>query len=428
MSQKSADHLDEILDNRHIDPGSLAPLRDVADQIGLLREVPPQSPDKVAAGRQAFLAQAAQFRRHKEARAVSRAAKEDRARWPRWLSGLFAQGRKKKASPVLAKAFLGIMILLLLVGGLAVTATTADAALPGSALYPIDLALENARLALTADPQARAELTLALAEERLEEITTLSVAGRVPPETVLVRLETHLQQSLDSAAQLPDAKMAGVLQTLKHSVEAQKQATAQAMLNAPEQAQEALNLATDVLALAHRWAELGLTDPSAFREAKERSLRPTQVPAPTMPALPPTALPTPAPTLPALPPTEGSVPVPTPTLVPAPTQPAPPPTALPTSVPTPTLVPAPTRPAPPPTAPPTSVPTPTSVPPPSPTNLPSQTPLPTPTEAPSQTPRSTPTELPPQTPLPSPTGVSPPTPTPDPNHSATTTTNPTING
>ena len=71
-------------------------------------------------------------------------------------------------------ALAALLVVMLLA---AATATTADAAAPGDALYPLDQVLEQARLLVTPQPEARAALRLDYAGERLEEARALAEEG-----------------------------------------------------------------------------------------------------------------------------------------------------------------------------------------------------------------------------------------------------------
>ena len=80
--------------------------------------------------------------------------------------------------PAARLAFAGALAVALLVGGLT-SAAASDNSLPGDALYPIKLGVEQAQLAITFDPVARARLHAQFAEVRLREAQRLVAAGRV---------------------------------------------------------------------------------------------------------------------------------------------------------------------------------------------------------------------------------------------------------
>jgi hypothetical protein len=100
------------------------------------------------------------------------AAAADRRRARRWnpLGSL--------PRPAARLAFAGALAVAVLVGGLTSAAASGNS-LPGDALYPIKLGVEQTQLALTFDPVARARLHAQFAEVRLREAQRLVAAGRV---------------------------------------------------------------------------------------------------------------------------------------------------------------------------------------------------------------------------------------------------------
>ena len=92
------------------------------------------------------------------------------------------------------------LLALVLVVGLTFGASQAAAdSLPGEPLYGLKLAAEEARLALTTDPEAQAALNLALAEERLDEIAALLEQGQAVDEVTAERVERQLHAALEAA-------------------------------------------------------------------------------------------------------------------------------------------------------------------------------------------------------------------------------------
>jgi hypothetical protein len=79
-----------------------------------------------------------------------------------------------------AYAYLAITLLLLvaLFSAGAITVQAAGSALPGDALYPLKLDVEQARIAITANPARQAELHLDFAQNRLEELAALAALGQ----------------------------------------------------------------------------------------------------------------------------------------------------------------------------------------------------------------------------------------------------------
>ena len=106
-----------------------------------------------------------------------------------------------KMSTVVVTMTLLVALLVGSVGG--VTAMTSDL-LPDSPLYGVKLFAEEATLIFTPDPERRAEQHLAMAQARLREIQQMAVAGEVPDDGTLARLEQHFELALRYAEEMDD--------------------------------------------------------------------------------------------------------------------------------------------------------------------------------------------------------------------------------
>ncbi|MGH2352525.1 MAG: DUF5667 domain-containing protein, partial [Chloroflexota bacterium] len=94
--------------------------------------------------------------------------------------------------------------LLLLGGGGAVVASAG--ALPGEPLYPVKLAVEDARVVVVraaAAPEARVELQTELARRRLEEVQAIVEQGRPVPPAAVEAAARHVAAAEEVAAQAP---------------------------------------------------------------------------------------------------------------------------------------------------------------------------------------------------------------------------------
>jgi len=92
--------------------------------------------------------------------------------------------------PRWAVAIVAVLAVVLAGGG---TVLAADSSMPGSPLYPVKLATENVRLALSSSEVARAELSAALANRRIAEIAYAIRKGNLKQvERVTERLNKHL--------------------------------------------------------------------------------------------------------------------------------------------------------------------------------------------------------------------------------------------
>ncbi|MFQ6058528.1 MAG: DUF5667 domain-containing protein [Anaerolineae bacterium] len=139
----------------------LAPLlRTAAFSLQALAYVEPPSEAALAAGRRRLLRQVARQWATPEP-------------WWRRLPSLSLP----RLAPARGLATLALVILLFVAlgGGAAVAAVNS---LPGDPLYPVKLATERARLALTLDPGARTALQAQFAQERREEAWTVVALGR----------------------------------------------------------------------------------------------------------------------------------------------------------------------------------------------------------------------------------------------------------
>ena len=100
--------------------------------------------------------------------------------------------------------FVGVMLAIIvgtatLGGGVAWAASDS---LPGDLLYPVKIAVEDARLTFTAAPQDQIDLVLGFVEERVEEIQGLLEIEHPVPDEAIARMEQHIEQALAYAAQI----------------------------------------------------------------------------------------------------------------------------------------------------------------------------------------------------------------------------------
>jgi hypothetical protein len=94
-----------------------------------------------------------------------------------------------------------VLALVLSVGG--GVARAAEGSLPGSPLYPLKLAAEDARTLLTLDPSARTRLYLHFADRRTDEMLRLAVEQRRANEAVVTRMSRQLLGAVDAAQIAP---------------------------------------------------------------------------------------------------------------------------------------------------------------------------------------------------------------------------------
>jgi AraC-like DNA-binding protein len=232
----------------------LRPLLETAQATRRYYETVPEAPGGLAAGKERLLAMAAQQR----ARTVS-ATSVTRTTIPRRLGQRMRLILATRLVAVLLAVIAGSAVL----GGGAVWA--AEGSLPGDLLYPVKLAAEDVRLALTSAPADQVDLALRFVERRAEEVRTLAEAGRQVPDETTARMVRHIERALTQAAWASDEEMTSLLTRIAERTRAQAQALEQVQATAPQQARPGLARAVIVCQRGAEAAEDGLNDPQAFR-------------------------------------------------------------------------------------------------------------------------------------------------------------------
>lgn len=157
----------------------------------------------------------------------------------------------------LARALVVLVVASGLVTG---TALAADPSQPGDALYPVDLAVEQAQLRITTRTQARAQLQVKLADERAEELLALVEDGETPDEESVNRLQNQLHLALTTATQLQQQQRTRLLTQLHDRADQQ----------ADEFEASGLKLEAQMMVRTREMAALGIEDPPGL-EARLRS-------------------------------------------------------------------------------------------------------------------------------------------------------------
>lgn len=151
------------------------------------------------------------------------------------------------------------ILVLSLVGGGGAVAYAADGSTPGDALYPLDTAIEDLRMAITTDPAARAELGLQIAQERLHEANQL-VDEEAPGELISVALDGYGKAISEAALALAAAgdgsTRAEALQALLQQTQELRQVVLRRVReHLPEAAQEAVDRAQEASEQAEQQLE-----------------------------------------------------------------------------------------------------------------------------------------------------------------------------
>jgi uncharacterized membrane protein YgcG len=221
---------------------------EVLTQLEPLRFTPARSEAAARSGLQDFLNEAARLRLPVSARPQRRLIG--------WMSQLRLRFKSnQERSPMFALAIKLVLVLAVMLGGAGVTAAAAQSSLPNEALYPLKLFIEEVQWGSAPSPEAQIDVQLDHAQQRVREMTQLAEQGAAIPADVPVRLQTQLQATLQIAAQLDDQSMQAALDRIQLRMQDHLREMDQLHLN------EAAGILTQVRAMA----QLGQSDPQAFR-------------------------------------------------------------------------------------------------------------------------------------------------------------------
>jgi len=243
--------ISRYLAGSHDPQDELDPYFATLETLEPLRDIPPRDQEKAATGRRAFLQQARQM-----LKPVSIAPKHRLNGWTNWF--------RKERSPMLTLARI-VLALVVTLGGAGATTYAAQASLPSDTLYPVKLLTEDLRLSLTTNHQAEIDLLLELTARRIAEIAALAEEGLPTPTRVTNRLQEHLHQAINHAAQLDNGALMQTMQQIRTMTQSQIQLMEQVRQHAPVAAGEGLELAQQNMVQMRTIAEGALTDPTSFR-------------------------------------------------------------------------------------------------------------------------------------------------------------------
>jgi hypothetical protein len=227
----------------------------VIELLESFREIPPRNPRTAEQGKARFLAQAKLMQE-----AVSPNAFQ---RLNIWITETFLRYRKER-SPMLVSISSIILALAVVLGGGGITAFAAQGSLPNDVLYPIKLYLEDGRYGLTDDPVTQIELQTKFANNRIDEITDLTLQGDVVPNRVFTRLRFNLKTMLQIAAGLDEETTNPALLQIQQNLRTQEQLMEQ--LGQPEELDPTMEQLRTMLHEQHRIIQDGLEEPFQFQQ------------------------------------------------------------------------------------------------------------------------------------------------------------------
>lgn len=165
-------------------------------------------------------------------------------RAPRAHLPVFGSPRRVFDSP--CRAFAGAGAAMVVFLGLSTyTVASASAAVPGEWRYGVKLQTERVRLALAFSEDAKQDVRLDIAEERVDEIQELTVRGKIIGPGVIDRLKEQTQPLAENIATLDPGELARVNAIAEKSKTVLEEATAQVAPSAQLAFEEAKQIVED---------------------------------------------------------------------------------------------------------------------------------------------------------------------------------------
>lgn len=210
-------------------------------KLDLLQEVPPRKRSDVTRGKALFLNQAVKL----ASQPVSGAQKMRRKKWLAKIPNALNTGKERL--PVMGTITAIVLALALLLGGTGGTVYASQSSLPGELLYPVKTLSEDVRNEITIDPQASIDLNLDLADRRVAEMVALDEEGEPLLESVVLRLQQHLNNALLQSSNLDGEAFETALLELQSRLETQEQSMLQINMNEEPQGDVLRTMTQDMI-------------------------------------------------------------------------------------------------------------------------------------------------------------------------------------
>jgi hypothetical protein len=192
-------------------------------------------------------------------------------------AGKFVRHREWNLFPRKEKFAMNALVSLILAAALVLgggaTAVAAQDDLPDQPLYPVKLWTENATLALTGDPQLKANLLMQMSQTRVEEMTGLVEQGLPVPDQVQDRLQDQIQQTLMLATNMNDATLTQTLLQLRDQLQTQDRIMEKLQTHASTDTEPLLTQTRSMLQTRLHLVDQGLVDPQGFRYAMANQMQ-----------------------------------------------------------------------------------------------------------------------------------------------------------
>lgn len=221
----------------------------VKEWLDEIKPVPPRNPQSASRGRAQFLGGA-----------VSASA------LPRQKGWISIFRKERYAMNVILSAL--VIVGLLFGGGATVQAAHDD--LPNEPLYAVKTWTEDISLKLQNNQEDLVERLMELVQVRVQEMVQLSENGGTIPDVVQLRLEQHLQQALQTCADMDDPALERALSRIRDRLQQQDRDMERLQLHTQDQ------LLTQTRAMIQerlRLVEDGLLNQEMFRERVQSGFR-----------------------------------------------------------------------------------------------------------------------------------------------------------
>lgn len=154
----------------------------------------------------------------------------------------------------------------LVFGGGGVVVASAQSSQPDNLLYGIKLLSEDIQLQLTTNPETQYQISLDFVDRRAEEIRTMLEVDGIPPESVVVRYQNQVEQTIRYALNLPDEQTVEALEQVQLRLQTHEQSMLNIKTNASPKAETSLLQIQQMIQEQLRIVEGDLSDPTQLRE------------------------------------------------------------------------------------------------------------------------------------------------------------------
>jgi len=235
----------------------------IRERLNQIKSVPARNPQAAARARARFLGQA---------------ITASEARRNKGWGFIF---RKRQFALNMAVAL--VMIVGLFVGG-GTTVKAAQDDLPNEPLYAIKMLSEDVSLQFENDPEAKADLLMELTQTRIEEMSRMVESGQTPPERVRLRLEQHLEETLQLFSNMEDTVLDQKLVKLRQQLQQHESDMQDLQVSATQAEQPVLENTRTMLQVQLQLVNEGLENHEVFRNTVNNGFHYGQTQTPPSPS------------------------------------------------------------------------------------------------------------------------------------------------